>query len=249
MPRNIKILWVGCILIVFFSFIYFAIKGNIKTHIGKEKQRIKQEIRIKKNQMEIKEVDKGHTFKIDPIKEIKELNALGKYEDAIRYAEGVATLNPNQSKIYTWWGISLVKSGNREEAINKFVKSARLNTSYPKNYLYWGLTLAMDGKPEAAIKKYEKVLELEPGNSNAYAYWGVALEQLGNRSGAIEKLKYALDLLPTNNNVFIPLINALMSQKQYNEAWKVVKKAKKARVEISSNLLSRLAKMYPNPIQ
>ena len=29
--------------------------------------------------MEIKEVDKGHTFKIDPIKEIKELNALGKY--------------------------------------------------------------------------------------------------------------------------------------------------------------------------
>ena len=143
----------------------------------------------------------------------------------------------------------MVKSGNREEAINKFVKSARLNTSYPKNYLYWGLTLAMDGKPEAAIKKYEKVLELEPGNSNAYAYWGVALEQLGNRSEAIEKLKYALDLLPTNNNVFIPLINALMSQKQYNEAWKVVKKAKKARVEISSNLLSRLAKMYPNPIQ
>jgi len=77
----------------------------------------------------------------------------------------------------------------------------------------------------------------------------VALEQLGNRSGAIEKLEYALNLLPTNNNVFIPLINALMSQKQYNEAWKVVKKAKKARIEISANLLTRLAKISPNSIQ
>jgi tetratricopeptide (TPR) repeat protein len=249
MPRNIKMLWVGCILIVFFSFIYFSIQGNIETHMGKEKQRVKQENRVKKKQMAIKEVDKGNTFKIDPIKEIKELNALGKYEDAIRYAEGVATLNPNQPKIYTWWGISLVKAGKREEAIDKFVKSASLNTMYSKTYLYWGLTLAMDGKPEAAIKKYEKVIELEPENSNAYAYWGVALEQLGNHSEAIKQLEHALDLLPSNSNVFNPLIEALMSQKEYNEAWKVVKKSRKARASVSSKILSRLAEVSPEPIQ
>ena len=249
MPRKIKILWIVCILMVFFGFIYFSIQDKFKAHRDKEEARVKQEFRIKKKQIALKEVDRGQTFKVDPIKEIKELNALGKYEDAVRYAEAVATLNPNQSRIYTWWGISLVKSGKREEAIDKFVKAASLDASYSKTYLYWGLTLAMDGNPEAAIKKYEKVIELEPENSNAYAYFGAALEQLGEHSGAIEKLKYALDLLPTNNNVFIPLINALMSQKQYNEAWKVVKKAKEARVEISSNLLSRLAKMYPNPIQ
>jgi pentatricopeptide repeat protein len=248
MPRKIKVLWVGCILIVFFSFVYFSIQGNIKAYRDKEEARVKQEFRVKKKKMVMKEVDRGQTFKVDPIKEIKELNALGKYEDAVRYAEGVATLNPNQSKIYTWWGVSLVKFGKREEAIDKFVKSASLDANYSKTYLYWGLTLAMDGKPKAAIKKYEKVIELEPENSNAYAYWGAALEQLGNHSGAIEKLEHALEIMPNNSNVFSTLIDALVNQKKYNEAWEVVKKARKARVAISSKLLSELAEVFPEPI-
>ena len=248
MPRKIKVLWIGCILIVFFSFVYFSIQGNIKVHRDKEEARVKQEFRIKKKKIVMEEVDRGQTFKVDPIKEIKELNALGKYEDAVRYAEGVATLNPNQSKIYTWWGVSLVKFGKREEAIDKFVKSASLDANYSKTYLYWGLTLAMDGKPKAAIKKYEKVVELEPENSNAYAYWGAALEQLGDYSGAIEKLERALEIMPNNSNVFSTLIDALVNQKKYNEAWEVVQKARKARVAISSNLLSKLAKVFPEPI-
>jgi len=248
MPSKIKVLWVGCILIVFFSFVYFSIQGNIKAHRGKEEARVKQEFRIKNKKMAMKEFDRGQTFKVDPIKEIKELNALGKYEDAVRYAEGVATLNPNQAKIYTWWGVSLVKFGKREEAIDKFVKSASLDANYSKTYLYWGLTLAMDGKPKAAIKKYEKVIELEPENSNAYAYWGAALEQLGDHSGAIEKLERALEIMPNNSNVFSTLIDALVNQKKYNEAWEVVKKARKARVAISSKLLSKLAEVFPEPI-
>ena len=248
MPRKIKVLWVGCILIVFFSFVYFSIQGNIKAHSGKEEARVKQEFRIMNKKMAMKEVDRGQTFKVDPIKEIKELNALGKYEDAVRYAEGVATLNPHQAKIYTWWGVSLVKFGKREEAIDKFVKSASLDANYSKTYLYWGLTLAMDGKPKAAIKKYEKVVELEPENSNTYAYWGAALEQLGDHSGAIEKLERALEIMPNNSHVFSTLIDALVNQKKYNEAWEVVKKARKARVAISSKLLSKLPKVFPEPI-
>jgi len=248
MPRKIKVLWVGCILIVFFSFVYFSIQGNIKAHRGKEEARVKQEFRIKNKKMAMKEVDRGQTFKVDPIKEIKELNALGKYEDAVRYAEAVAMLNPNQSRIYTWWGISLVKSGKREEAIDKFVKAASLDASYSKTYLYWGLTLAMDGNPKAAIKKYEKVIELEPESSNAYAYFGAALEQLGNHSGAVEKLERALEIMPNNANVFSILTDALFHQKKYKEAWEVVKKARKARVVISSNLLSKLAEVFPEPI-
>ena len=248
MPRKIKVLWVGCILIIFFSFIYFSIQGNIKAHRDREESRAKQEFRAKKKKMAMKEVDRGQTFKIDPIKEIKELNALGKYEDAVRYAEGVATLNPNQSKIYTWWGVSLVKFGKREEAIDKFVKSASLDANDSKNYLYWGLTLAMDGKAKAAIKKYGKVIDLEPENSNAYAYWGAALEQIGDHSGAIEKLEHALEIMPNNTNVFNPLIGVLVNQKRYNEAWEVVKKARKVRVAISSKLLNKLAKVFPEPI-
>ena len=108
--------------------------------------------------------------------------------------------------------------------------------------------MAMDGKPKAAIKKYEKVIELEPENSNAYAYWGAALEQLGDHSGAIGKLEHALEIMPNNSNVFSTLIDALVNQKKYNEAWGVVKKARKARVAISSKLLSKLAEVFPEPI-
>ena len=248
MPRKIKVLWVVCILIGFFGFIYFSIQDKFKAHRDKEEARVKQEFRIKNKQMVLEEVDSGQTFKVDPIKEIKELNALGKYEDAVKYAEAVSTLNPNQSRIYTWWGISLVKSGKRKEAIDKFVKAASLDAGYAKTYLYWGLTLAMDGNPEAAIKKYEKVIELEPENSNAYAYFGAALEQLGNHSGAVEKLERALEIMPNNVNVFSILIDALLHQKKYKEAWKVVKKARKARVEVSSNVLNRLTKILPEPI-
>ena len=143
----------------------------------------------------------------------------------------------------------MVKSGKREEAIDKFVKAASLDASYSKTYLYWGLTLAMDGNPKAAIKKYEKVIELEPESSNAYAYFGAALEQLGNHSGAVEKLERALEIMPNNANVFSILTDALFHQKKYKEAWGVVKKARKARVKISSKSLNRLTKVFPEPIQ
>jgi len=244
MPRKIKVLWIVCILTVCFSFIYFSIQENIKAHRDKEEAKVKQESRTKKKQAAKKDAGKGNTFKIDPIKEIKELNALGKYEDAVRYAEGIATLNPKQSKIYTWWGVSLVKSGKRGEAIDKFKKAASLDAGYSKTYLYWGLTLAMDGKAKAAIKKYEKVLELEPNNGNAYGYLGAALAQLGSHAAAQEKLERALEIKPNNADVFSMLIDALFNQTKYDKAWGVVNKAKKEGVNVSPNSLNQLIKMF-----
>ena len=47
MPRKIKVLWVGCILIIFFSFAYLSIQGNIKVHRDKEEARAKPRISYK----------------------------------------------------------------------------------------------------------------------------------------------------------------------------------------------------------
>lgn len=142
MPPKIKLLWVSCIIVVFFGFVYFWFIGKMIEARGKVEVKTKQHSSMKEKLKEKQAEKKGRTFKIDPIKEIKELNALGKYEEAVRYAEGVATLNPDQPKIYTWWGVSLVKSGKNEEAIEKFIKSSNLDATYTKTYLYWGLTLA-----------------------------------------------------------------------------------------------------------
>ena len=54
--------------------------------------------------------------------------------------------------------------------------------------------------------------------------------------------------MPNNSNVFNILIDALVNQRKYNEAWEVVKKARKARVAIPSKLLSKLAEVFPERI-
>ena len=247
MPKKIKILWVACVLIIFSGFVCFSFMKKVKVYQLKEEARSNQEsLENKKASFKVK--DNGKVFKVDPIKEIKELNALGKYDDAVKYAEGVAMLNPNQPKIYTWWGISLVKAGNRELAIEKFVKSANLDSSYSKTYLYWGLTLAMSGDSDGAIKKYKKVLKLEPDNSNAYACWGAALDKLGKYLESVEKLEYALEINPNNPNVFSPLIVSFFHQKKYSDAWGVVKKAKRAKVTIPKSLIIRLTEVSPEPM-
>ena len=247
MPKKIKILWVACVLIIFSGFVYFSFMKKVKVYQLKEEARSKQES-LENKKTSLKVENNGKVFKIDPIKEIKELNALGKYGDAVKYAESVAMLNPNQPKIYTWWGISLVKAGNRELAIEKFVKSANLDSSYSKTYLYWGLTLAMGGDSEGAIKKYKQVLKLEPDNSNAYAYWGAALDKLGKYLESVEKLEYALEINPSNSNVFSPLVISLFHQKKYSEAWDVVKKANKAKVTIPKSIIMRLTEVFPEPM-
>lgn len=247
MPPKIKFLWVLCIVVVFFGFVYFSFMGKMDETRQKAELKTKQQSLMKEKLNATQTEGKGRTFKTDPIKEIKELNALGKYDEAVKYAEGVATLNPDQPKIYTWWGISLVKSGKNEEAIKKFIKSSNLDAAYSKTYLYWGLTLAMDGKSEEAIDKYKKVIELDSENSNAYAYWGAALEQLNQHANAVEKLERALEIRPKNTNVFGTLIDALFHLKRYREAWEAVKKAREVKVIIPENSLNRLAEVFPEP--
>lgn len=247
MPPKIKLVWVACILIVLFGFICFSFIGKAKEAQQKSEERIKQQSRITQKLNTNKAENKGRTFKVDPIKEIKELNAQGMYEDAVKYAEGVAMLNPNQPKIYTWWGISLVKSGKNEDAIKKFVKSVKLDNSYSKTYLYWGLTLAMNGKTEEAIDKYKRVIELDSSNSNAYGYWGAALLKLNQNIKAIEKFEHALEINPRNNNVTNMLIDSLVHLEKYKEAWQVVKKSRRINVVISEKTLKQLSEIFPEP--
>ncbi len=248
MPRKIKWLWVFCILVIFFGFIYLSIKAEMEKARKYEEAKTSQAVREAPATVESKPRYEGETFKVDPLREIRELNALGQYNEAIEMAEGVAALNPDHPKVYTWWGISLVKGGKRKEAIEKFVKAAELDGTYSKTFLYWGLTLAMDGKAEEAIVKYRKVIELEPENSNAYAYWGAVLGQLNRHRQAVEKLERALELHPNNSNVFSVLVDSLYHLKMYREAWSVVGRARKAKVSIPKESLNRLSEVFPELI-
>ena len=194
-----------------------------------------------------KEIDKK-TVKIDPVKLVRELNALGKYQEAVEIARKAGERNPDHAQIQTWWGISLVKSNKRAEAIKHFILAAKKDPTDEKAHLYWGLTLAMDKKFEEAIAHYRTVLEINPEHSNAYAYWGASLNALGKYEEALSKLDESLALHPLNSAAHALRVDVLYNLSRYDKAWQAAHKAREAKIDIPKGSLERLAQALPEPI-
>lgn len=246
MPTKIKVLWSFCCVVIFIGFVVLSFFSRVEE--ARENATIEfQKDREKKEQAR-KLFEENQGAIVHPLKEIKELNALGKHQEAVAMAEATALLNPDNAKVFTWWGISLVKDGRHDEAIKKFVRATGLDASNEKAFLYWGLTLAMDGKFDEAVTKYQAVVELNPENSNAYAYWGASLAQLGRDDEAAAKLEKSLELTPVNQNAYGPFIDLLTNKKEYDRAWKLVSRAREANVSLSAETLDRLSQAQPKPI-
>ena len=239
MPGKIKALWYFCIVVIVAGFLVLATKSAI------DKAR-KHEEQVSKASLEKRKKVKN-VVKVDPIKKIRELNALGQYKEAVEIAEKVAAKFPDHAKIQTWLGISLVKTGKREEAIKHFVLAAKKDPTDEKAHLYWGLTLAMDKKFEQAIKHYKTVLEINPEHSNAYAYWGASLSALEKLDESISKLEESLILNKFNGQAYGILIDVFYKQSDYQRAWEVVQKARANKATIPEKSVDRLSKVFPEP--
>ena len=201
MPTKIKVIWYLFILITIVGFLYLATKDQMEEAVRAE------EMADKRSQARLKQLQnpkgKKQTIKIDPIKAIREMNALGKYQEAIDMADKVAKEYPDHARLHTWWGISLVKLKKTQEAINHFVVAAKNDPTDEKAHLYWGLTLAMDKNFEEAIEHYRTVLEINPEHSNAYAYWGASLNALGKYEESLGKLDESTALHPLNSTASV----------------------------------------------
>jgi tetratricopeptide (TPR) repeat protein len=169
-------------VVIIAGFLVLAVRGEM----GKASEQAEAAYQLAAEKQ--KEVA-GKTIQIDPVKLIRELNALGKYSEAVDIARKAGERNPDHAEIQTWWGISLVKMGKRAEAIDHFILASKKDPTDEKAHLYWGLTLAMDKKFDDAISHYRIVLEINPEHSNAYAYWGTSLSALGKLKEAVSKLE------------------------------------------------------------
>ncbi len=244
MPKKIKIAWVLSCIAVLVGFVYMTVKSQIKENrVRVEKQAVETQKRNleKQKKAELKfEIEKKNS-------RIRELVALNKLDEAQVLAKEVVNLDPNNAVAHTWWGIALVKSGQKDAAIDKFIKSSQLDPNQTKTYIYWGLTLDMQGKFQGAIDKYENALLLDPENSNAYAYWGAALGKLGEHDKAIAKLEEALEFNPKNELAYGVLVDTHFHKGDYAQAWKVVTRARKAKLTIPDTSIKRLAAAMPEP--
>ncbi len=244
MPRKIKIIWVLCCICIFLGFSYLSAKNRVQD-IREQKQedvtKDKQRTEEKKKHEELK-VQFGKLMA-----EVRELNTLGKYDQAAETASRAAGMNPNNAEAHTLWGFSLAKSGRVKEAYEKFDQSSRLDPNQAKNYYFWGLILLVENKNEEAIDKFENALLLDPENSKALASWGSALNSLGKHDEAIIKLEEALGHNQFNDSAYGVLVDAYFHKGQYQQAWGVVARARKNKIDIKEATLKRLSEASPEP--
>ena len=242
MPGKIKALWYFCIVTIVGGFLVLAAKGEMDE--ARDQAESASRVAVEKR----KEIDKK-TIQIDPIKLVRELNALGKYQEAVEIARKAGERNPDHAKIQTWWGISLVKLDKRAEAIDHFILAAKKDPTDEKAHLYWGLTLAMDKKFDDAISHYRIVLEINPEHSNAYAYWGASLSALEKLEEAVSKLEESLVLNRFNSQAYEIMIDVLYKQQNHERAWEMVHKARADNVSLQQSSVDRLSKVFAEPAQ
>ncbi|MDH5764117.1 MAG: tetratricopeptide repeat protein, partial [Nitrospinota bacterium] len=121
MPRKIKVVWVLCCVCVFLGFSYFSaqnrmqeIENQRQDDIGKKQEKVEENKRRLELQVQFTEL----------MGRVRELNALGKYDQAVETASRAADMNPKSAEAHTWWGVSLAKSGKIKEAYEKFDQSS-----------------------------------------------------------------------------------------------------------------------------
>ena len=241
MPTRIKLIWYLCIVITVLGFVYLAAMDRM------EEAMLAEERAAKRSEVRLQQLKnpKKQKIKVDPIKVIREMNAMGKYQEAADMAEKVAKEFPDHAAIQTWWGISLVKLKKTQEAINHFIVAAKNDPTDEKAHLYWGLTLAMEGKFAEAITHYRTVLEINPEHSNAYAYWGASLNALGEYENALTKLDESIALHPLNSAAHTLRVDVFYHLKRYEEAWQAVQKSRAAKISLPKGSIDRLDLAFP----
>ena len=245
MPTRIKLIWYLCIVITVIGFVYLAAKDRMEeAMLAEERAAKRSEARLQ----QLKNPNK-QKIKVDPIKVIREMNAMGKYQEAADMAEKVAKEFPDHAAIQTWWGISLVKLKKTQEAVNHFIVAAKNDPTDEKAHLYWGLTLAMEGNFAEAITHYRTVLEINPEHSNAYAYWGASLNALGKYEDALAKLGESIALHPLNSTAYALRVDVMYNLKRYEEAWQAVQKARAAKIPLPKGSIDRLAEAFPETLK
>jgi len=124
------------------------------------------------------------------------LNALGRYEEAIRCCDKALALDPRDVDAWNNKGSSLGRLGRYEEAIRCLDKALELDPRHVNAWTNKGNSLDGLGRHEEAILCYDKALEFDPRIAGACSNKGSSLGRLGRHEDAIRWFNSALALDP-----------------------------------------------------
>lgn len=153
------------------------------------------------------------------------LNNLGRFEEAIQYAEKALKLNPRSGVAYSNKGFALDALGKLDEAIECYDKAIELSPTYTNAYYNKSIAVFKMGKTEEAIELLDKVLEIDPDDLDAITSKGYCLNELGKYEKAIECFDTAIEKYPKDPYPYVCKATSLYYLGKYDNALEECNKA------------------------
>jgi tetratricopeptide (TPR) repeat protein len=166
------------------------------------------------------------------LREGKNSDAIGCYEEALRIAPGVAVVHSNL-------GIALARLGKTQAAMEHYEQALRIEPNFAVAHCNLGIALAQAGRIPEAIDRLQEALRIEPGYAEAHCNLGVVLAQVGRIPEAIEHLQQALRIKPDYAEAHYNLGVALARLGRLPEVvaqWKEALRLKPDYAEVHCNL-------------
>jgi adenylate cyclase len=123
------------------------------------------------------------------------------HDKAIALVERASSLDPSNSKILLWLGMSLNFSGRPEEGYPVLRKAIRINPLFPNYYHHFGIACAQTGRYEEGIAAQKKALQLAPDDTLAYRVLVLIYISAGREDEAIAAAEEVLRREP--NYLFV----------------------------------------------
>ena len=128
----------------------------------------------------------------------RELNRLGRTDEAIvTYRQAIA-LNPAFAGAYNNLGYLFLEHGQHAEAETNLLRALQLEPAFPTATRNLGVLYTRTGNYDEAIRYLNEASRLEPRSGETYAQIGELALARGDRAQAADSFRHALELQPDN---------------------------------------------------
>lgn len=157
---------------------------------------------------------------------------LGKCKEAIDSFKNGIKIDPHNSQIWFYMGLSLNKLNMYEEAIHVFNKAIEIDSNNAEIWFFRAQSLNKLGRYEDAVDSLNKAISIDPGDALSYINKGMIFIDPEKYEDTIDVFNIAIEVDPHNKEAFYYKACALGRLNRYDEEIDFYNKA----IEIDPNI-------------
>jgi tetratricopeptide (TPR) repeat protein len=155
----------------------------------------------------------------DPVAEIRELHAAGRFADSLEPLRGLVEARPDDVEVHYLYGLALLRSGQPSLALWSLRKAMEDPDWLVPAALQLGAGALTTGNHEEAMKAADRILEVEPDHLEALLLRAHArVESRRDYEGALADADRVLELDPENVDALVPRTLALLGLERTEES-------------------------------